>query len=115
MVPNGPNGPCFGNDDCGAVSSKLMARPRRNPRWSISHIFKKFAHYTPDSFDKIESCAKCGAKHFECAKQLPTKHDYYRAYGYLCKRIVWRIRCGNKSCQTPLGVILKPEYWDSAL
>lgn len=91
-----------------------MPRPYK-ARWGVKNYKRKTPHFTPDSFNEVHECPHCGGKHFECSKQLSIRHGYYRVYGYLCKRIIWRIRCGNKKCQTPIGVILKPEYWDSAI
>ncbi len=108
MVPNGPQYYNFGisrND----IVQNLMTFYKERGR-----LTKKRPHYTPDSFHEVRECPKCKSTHFSIERPLNLKYNYYRTYGYRSKHVVWRIRCGNRRCSTPFGVILKPQYWDSA-
>lgn len=94
------------------------------PKITQSHYkdnFTKYSakrtKYTSDSFhEEHNQCGMCGGTAFNHERPLPTtkRPHYYRTYGYRTDRVQWRIRCANKSCSEPYGVILKLELWDSA-
>ena len=93
------------------------------PKITHSHYrdnFTKYSFkrtkYTSDSFHAEKNqCGMCGGTRFLSERPMPTTKipAHYRTYGYKTDRVQWRIRCGNKSCSEPYGVILKLTEWDS--
>lgn len=95
-----------------------MGRPkltRRHYQDNFSKYSTKRTKYTPETFHAEKNqCSVCDGTHFFHEKQQPPTQRHYRTYGYQTIRVLWRIKCANPSCYQPYGVILKPEYHDSA-
>lgn len=64
--------------------------------------------------DDDHQCPRCESRHFICERPLEPRQKHYRSYGYLTRRVLWKIRCGTPSCAEPYAVILKLTEWDSA-
>ena len=97
----------------------MKTRPHSLTRDKYHNNWQKFCQkrpkFTAEQFHIADNqCEVCGNRHFLITKQLPVVQQHYRMWGYQTRRIEWRIQCATKNCNEPLGVILKPEYWDSA-
>lgn len=94
------------------VNSKLTKHLYRS---SSQKYQLKRPKFTVDSFYQTKNvCKICKGTHFHCELQGKPNQPYYRIYGYQTRRVLWKIRCANASCYQPYGVILKPEFHDSA-
>jgi hypothetical protein len=93
-----------------------MGRPQlsRNAYYANKYTTKR-RKITSEQFDQEKvQCERCGGNRMLSERPFEIKYSYYRTYGYLTRRIQWKIRCGNTLCQQPYAVILKPEFYDSA-